>query len=205
MFNNIFPKNVNTITNYCQQVSKGDGVYVIKPYPVNDISQISVINFNNSFIENILFVVRDRLTQFQYGEFACEENYQAIKYLKLAEEELNKRSNRRNEMEGGYDTPDSKLIANRIYLNVLIQKCRDKHNEDNIEIFVYDEKLSDYEHLTNDNIDYYNKSIDDYLFYKNKCKEEGKEPEKRTGEISIRVNNCANLFRLDLDEVEEWN
>ena len=60
---------------------------------------------NGAFVEDIIAAAKDRLEYYQDGQFACDENRQAIEYLEYALELLNERTKEREarKVEGTHE------------------------------------------------------------------------------------------------------
>lgn len=50
---------------------------------------------NGAFVETVIAAVKDRIHYYQRGEFACEENEEALSHLSQALDALNERTQRR--------------------------------------------------------------------------------------------------------------
>jgi hypothetical protein len=70
------------------------GVEVELPFQHGPIKEVGVNGLTN---EVLLAIVVDRLEFFQRGQFACEENADALGYVKLAGEALEARTKRRTD------------------------------------------------------------------------------------------------------------
>ena len=55
------------------------------------------VGLNGCRIEDVIDVALGKLNQFQNGPLACEENAEAVRYLKLAKQSLLQRTQRRQE------------------------------------------------------------------------------------------------------------
>lgn len=62
------------------------------PFQHGPVGEVGV---NGMTIELLLAIARDRLEHFQAGQFACEENADALGYVKLAAGVLEERTKRR--------------------------------------------------------------------------------------------------------------
>lgn len=60
---------------------------------------------NGAFVETVIMVAIDRLQSYQYGQFACDENAQALEHLVAAYNVLGLRTLRRERagVEGTYE------------------------------------------------------------------------------------------------------
>ena len=77
-------------------VSQATGILVSwqnGPCPVDETGARP--NENGGFVETIILIAKDRLSYYQDGKFASEENAKAIHYLEEALKVLDSRTNRR--------------------------------------------------------------------------------------------------------------
>lgn len=61
------------------------------------------VGVNGCRPEDVIDVVVDKLEKYQLGPLACEENREAIRFLKLAKQSLNQRTRRRQD-QGVWNT-----------------------------------------------------------------------------------------------------
>lgn len=83
----------------------GGGDVVESPY-IRVVYQSGIpteVGVNGCRIEDVIEVAVDKLERFQSGPLACEENAEAIRFLKLARQSLSERIQRRRE-QGVWNT-----------------------------------------------------------------------------------------------------